>query len=49
MVKVVSDAENPVFGAMVEGKRFQIGNNHGRINGWIGTNNIFGKLKEVKS
>ena len=28
----------------IQGKRFQIGNNHGRINGWIGFNGIFGKV-----
>lgn len=31
----------------IQGKRYLIGNNHGRLNGWIGTNGIFGKLKEV--
>jgi hypothetical protein len=29
-------------------KRFQIGNNRGRINGWIGENGIYGKLVEVE-
>ena len=33
----------------IQGKRFQIGNNCGRINGWIGTNSIFGKLVKVES
>lgn len=28
--------------------RFQIGNNHGGINGWIGTNGIYGKLIKVE-
>lgn len=27
----------------IQGKRFQIGNNQGRINGWIGENGIYGK------
>jgi hypothetical protein len=27
----------------IQGKRFQIGNNRGRINGWIGANSIFGR------
>jgi len=27
----------------IQGKRFQIGNNRGRINGWVNTNSIFGK------
>jgi hypothetical protein len=48
-VIIASHAVDPVFGEIrVEGKCFQIGNNHGRINGWIGTDKIFGKLKEVK-
>ena len=25
-------------------KRFQIGNNRGRINGWVSTNSIYGRL-----
>lgn len=32
----------------VKGDRFQIGNNKGRINGWVGLNAIFGKLKKVE-
>ena len=32
----------------IQGPRFQIGNNRGRINGWIGTNSIFGKLIKVE-
>lgn len=32
----------------INGKRFQIGNNRGRINGWIGTNAIFGKCVKVE-
>ena len=31
----------------IQGSRFQIGNNRGRINGWIGPNSIFGKLIEI--
>ena len=27
----------------IQGPRFQIGNNRGRINGWIGANSIFSK------
>lgn len=30
------------------GKRFQIGNNKGRINGWIGFNAVFGKVTKVE-
>ena len=32
----------------VQGKRFQIGNNLGGINGWIGFNCIYGKLIRVE-
>ena len=33
----------------VQSSRFQIGNNRGRINGWVGTNAIFGKCIKVES
>lgn len=33
----------------VQGKRFQIGNNRGRINGWISANSIFGKCVEIET
>ena len=32
----------------IQGHRFQIGNNRGRINGWVGTNSIFGKLEKIE-
>jgi len=32
----------------IQGKRFQIGNNRGGINGWIGANGIFGVLVRVE-
>jgi hypothetical protein len=32
----------------IQGKRFQIGNNRGRINGWIGENGIYGKCVGVE-
>lgn len=32
----------------IQGSRFQIGNNRGRINGWIGPNAIFGKCIKVE-
>lgn len=32
----------------IEGDRFQIGNNRGGINGWIGPNSIFGKLISIE-
>lgn len=31
-----------------DGKRFQIGNSRGGINGWVGTNAIFGKCVKVE-
>ncbi len=31
----------------IQGERYQIGNNRGGINGWIGLNSIFGKLVEI--
>ncbi len=33
----------------VRGDRFQIANNHGRINGWIGLENIYGLLIAVET
>ena len=33
----------------IQGKRFQIGNNQGRINGWIGANSIYGKCVAVEN
>jgi len=32
----------------IRGERFQIGNNRGGINGWIGANSIFGKCIRVE-
>jgi hypothetical protein len=32
----------------IQGKRFQIGNNRGRINGWVGPNSIFGKCTRIE-
>jgi hypothetical protein len=33
----------------IQGKRFQIGNNRGRINGWITENSIFGKCVKIEN
>ena len=33
----------------IQGPRFQIGNNRGRINGWITANTIYGKCVNVES
>lgn len=32
----------------IQGKRFQIGNNKGRINGWTSLNSIYGKCIKVE-
>lgn len=32
----------------IQGARYQIGNNKGHINGWVGRNCIFGKLVKVE-
>lgn len=31
-----------------QGDRFQIGNNRGRINGWVGAGSIYGRLVKVE-
>lgn len=36
------------FVKAIQGKRFQIGNNRGRINGWVGENDIFGKCTRIE-
>ncbi len=33
----------------IQGKRFQIGNNRGRINGWITANSVFGKCVKIEN
>lgn len=33
----------------IQGDRYQIGNNHNRINGWTGRPQIFGRLISVES
>jgi len=32
----------------IQGKRFQIGNNRGRINGWVSANSLFGKCVKIE-
>lgn len=32
----------------IQGGRFQIGNNKGRVNGWVSANSIFGKCVKVE-
>lgn len=32
----------------VHGERYQISNNHGHVNGWIGKNGIFGKVTKIE-
>ena len=33
----------------IQGKRFQIANNRGLINGWVGENSIFGRLTKIEN
>ncbi len=33
----------------IQGGRFQIGNNRGRINGWVGAGSVFGKCIKVEA
>lgn len=32
----------------IDGQRYQIGNNRGRINGWISANSVYGKCVKVR-
>lgn len=32
----------------IQGPRFQIGNNRGRINGWVGANGIYGRCVRIE-
>lgn len=32
----------------VQGERYQISNNHGHVNGWVGKNCVFGKVIRVE-
>lgn len=44
----VAGAEYLHFVKAIQGQRFQIGNNRGGINGWIGPNGIYGRLVRVE-
>ena len=33
----------------IQGPRFQIGNNRGRVNGWVSANAIFGRLVAIEA
>lgn len=33
----------------IQPERYQIGNNRGRINGWVGANSVFGKCVKVEA
>lgn len=44
----VSGAEYLHLVKSIDGQRFQIGNNRGRINGWAGPNAIYGRLVKVE-
>ena len=39
----VSGNDNLHLVTAIDGKRLQIGNNHGRINGWVGPAAIYGR------
>ena len=43
----VRGAEYLHFVKAIQGERYQIGNNRGGINGWIGASSIYGKLVKV--
>jgi hypothetical protein len=45
----VRQAEYLHFVKAIQGGRFQIGNNRGGINGWIGGHGIFGRLVRVET
>jgi hypothetical protein len=45
----VRGAEYLHFVKAIQAGRFQIGNNRGGINGWIGASGIFGRLAKVES
>lgn len=32
----------------IQGGRYQISNNHGHVNGWVGKNGIFGKVIKIE-
>jgi hypothetical protein len=32
----------------IQGPRFQIGNNRGRVNGWVSANAIFGRCVQIE-
>jgi hypothetical protein len=33
----------------IQGERFQIGNNRGHINGWVGSASVFGKCVKIEA
>ncbi len=44
----VGGAQYLHFVKAIDGQRYQIGNNRGHINGWVGGNAIFGRLVKVE-
>lgn len=44
----VGGAQYLHFVKAIDGERYQIGNNRGYINGWVGRNAIFGRLVRVE-
>lgn len=49
LVRVKGSVYLHLIKAIDNKKRFLIGNNRGRINGWVGRNAIYGKAIEVES
>ena len=45
----VNGSEYLHFIKAIQGPRFQIGNNRGRINGWISGNSIYGRCVRVET
>jgi len=44
----VGGAEYLHIVSAVQGDRFQISNNHGRVNGWTGRDRVYGRLVKVE-
>ena len=44
----VKGSEYLHFVKAIQGERFQIGNNRGLINGWIGASGIYGRLSKTE-
>jgi hypothetical protein len=49
LVRVKGNVYLHLIKAIDNKKRFQIGNNRGRINGWVGASAIYGKATKVEA